>query len=485
MVFNTWQFVLFFPLVTLAFFALAPANRRGLLIAASSVFYMAFVPQYILIIFALILLDYAAALMIESAHGTRRRTYLVLSIAGNLGMLGVFKYYDFFNHNLAAVFAWLGVRYGIADLALVLPIGLSFHTFQSLAYTIEVYNGRYTAERSLSRYALYVLFYPQLVAGPIERPSQLLPQLNLTAGCDAERVTDGLKLMVWGLFKKMVVADRLAAVVTAVYGNPSQFQGPQLAIATVFFAYQIYCDFSGYTDVAIGAAQVMGIRLMTNFNRPYAATFISDFWARWHISLTTWFRDYLYAPVAGKRPAPLRRHAATWLVFLTSGLWHGAAWNFVAWGALHAFYMSAGTLTANRRARMAGAIGLTRVPRVRRALQITTTFTLVSLSWVLFRANTLADAATVFRGLPHGWARLSGGLAGVLAPMQLTAGGLVKAILLIAAVEIVSSMNVGERMRRMFCHLPLYVRWPAYVGLIVTILDFGAVERIPFIYFQF
>ena len=485
MVFNTWQFVLFFPLVTLAFFALAPANRRRLLLAASSLFYMAFIPQYILIIFALILLDYTAALLIESAHGGRRRTYLVLSIFGNLGMLGVFKYYNFFNHNLSALFGWMGMPYGVADLSLILPIGLSFHTFQSLAYTVEVYYGRYAAERSLPRYALYVLFYPQLVAGPIERPGNLLPQLDLTARFDSERVTDGLKLMVWGLFKKMVIADRLAVVVNEVYGNPSQFNGPQFAIATVFFAYQIYCDFSGYTDVAIGAAQVMGIRLITNFNRPYAATFISDFWARWHISLTTWFRDYLYAPIAGRRPAAVRRHAATWLIFLTSGLWHGAAWNFVVWGALHALYLSVGMLTAMPRARLAAVLGLTRIPRLRRALQVATTFGLVCVSWVFFRANSLPDALTVLGGIPQGWASLSGGLAGVLGPMQLTVGSLAKAVVLIAVVEIVSSINAGERMRRMFGHLPLLVRWPAYAGMIVAILDFGATERIPFIYFQF
>jgi alginate O-acetyltransferase complex protein AlgI len=485
MVFNTWQFVLFFPLVTLAFFALAPANRRRLLLAASSIFYMAFIPKYILIIFALVLLDYAAALMIESAQGTRRKTYLLLSIAGNLGMLGVFKYYDFFNHNLAALFGWLGLPYGMADLSLVLPIGLSFHTFQSLAYTVEVYYGRFAAERSLPRYALYVLFYPQLVAGPIERPANLLPQLELTAGFDAERVTDGLKLMVWGLFKKMVVADRLAVVVNTVYGSPSRFDGPQLAIATVFFAYQIYCDFSGYTDVAIGAAQVMGIRLITNFNRPYAATFISDFWARWHMSLTTWFRDYLYAPLAGRRPPALKRHAVTWLVFLTSGLWHGAAWNFVAWGGLHALYLSVGMLTANRRARLAGALGLTRVPRLRHALQVATTFVLVCVSWVFFRANSLPDAMTILAGIPQGWASLSGGLAAALGPMQLTVGGLAKAVVLMATVEAVSSMNAGERMRRMFGHLPPSVRWPAYAALVLAILDFGSAESVPFIYFQF
>ena len=368
MLFNSWQFALFFPVVTALFFALPPRRRQYMLLAASCVFYMAFIPAYLLIILALIGIDYAAGLWIERAEGTRRRMYLLLSLVANVGMLAWFKYINFALSN--AALAW-----GFAThtppaswhLDIILPIGLSFHTFQSMAYTIEVYKRRSPATRDLAQYALYVLFYPQLVAGPIERPQHLIHQLTLEEPFDYDRVTAGLQLMAWGLFKKMVIADRLAVVVAQVYDAPRQFGGPALALGTVFFALQIFCDFSGYSDVAIGAAQVMGVKLMRNFDRPYSARSIAEFWQRWHISLSTWFRDYVYIPLGGNRAARSRWFTNLLITFTVSGLWHGAKWTFVAWGALNGLYLIAEIMLAPARERLVVLTGLSRVPWLRAA----------------------------------------------------------------------------------------------------------------------
>ena len=269
-------------------------------------FYMAFIPVYILILAFIILVDYAAALLIEGSAGWTRRGFLLASIVANIGVLAVFKYYGFLTTNLGAFTATLHWPLSFHALSLVLPIGLSFHTFQAMSYTVEVYRGNYAAERHLGIYALYVMFFPQLAAGPIERPQNLLPQLRHRHDLDPLNVTDGLKLMAWGFFKKLAIADRLAIVVNDVYAHPRDYQGPTLLVATVFFTFQIYCDFSGYSDIAIGSAQVMGIRLRTNFRRPYLSTSVAEFWTRWHVSLSTWFRDYVYDPAWRKssdRPA--------------------------------------------------------------------------------------------------------------------------------------------------------------------------------------
>jgi len=303
MLFNSLEFLIFFPVVTLLYFLLPHRHRWWMLLAASCGFYMMFIPKYIIILAVTIIIDYVAGILAEkpdlSPH--KRKSILTISILSTCLVLFIFKYFNFFNTNFAHLAALLHWNYPIAALKLALPIGLSFHTFQSLSYVIEVYCGRQKAEHHFGIYSLYVMFYPQLVAGPIERPQNLLHQFYAKHAFDYQRVTDGLKLMVWGLFKKVVIADRLAIAVNTVYNDPHSFTGIPLIIATAFFAFQIYCDFSGYSDIAIGAAQVMGFRLMDNFNRPYFAKSIPEFWKRWHISLSTWFRDYLYIPLGGNR----------------------------------------------------------------------------------------------------------------------------------------------------------------------------------------
>jgi len=332
MLFNSCQFAVFFLLVTAVYFMVPHRVRRAWLLLASCYFYMVFVPKYLLILFTLILVDYAAGLMLERASNqSRKKLILFVSLVSNVGILALFKYFNFASAQISSLVSAFGVQVHAPHLSWVLPIGLSFHTFQSMSYTIEVYRGTQRAERNLALYALYVLIYPQMVAGPIERPQNLLPQLRKEVVFDYSRVTSGLKLMLWGLFKKVVIADNMALLVAAPYQNPELYHGWPLIVATYAFAIQIFCDFSGYSDIARGAARVMGFELMQNFNLPYYASSIGEFWKRWHISLSTWFRDYVYIPLGGNRAGQSRTLINILVVFLLSGLWHGADLAFLFW----------------------------------------------------------------------------------------------------------------------------------------------------------
>ena len=492
MLFNSFQFALFFPLVTLLYFALPHARRGTMLLLASCLFYMAFVPAYIVILFVTILIDYVAGIRIERATGERRRFWLVVSILSTCAVLFIFKYFDFFNESAAIAARAMGMEYTIPALHLLLPVGLSFHTFQSLSYVIEVYEGRQTAERDFGLYALYVMFYPQLVAGPIERPQNLLHQFREKHDFDYDRVVAGLQLMAWGFVKKVVVADRLAEIASVVYDTPHDYTGIPLWIGTVAFAFQIYCDFSGYSDIAIGSAQVMGFTLMKNFDRPYAARSIAEFWRRWHISLSTWFRDYLYIPLGGNRVARPRWLANLFNTFLVSGLWHGARWTFVVWGALHGAYLVSAILTADVRARVRAALGVERFPRLLSAWQMGVTFLLVCIGWVFFRATTFADAWYV---LSH----LGTGVPAQIASLAHREPGAVRSLLflgfessrLIIAVAAVLALLVVERLqgagplRVRLAGEPTLIRWAAYACAVLTIMTLGVFHSAKFIYFQF
>lgn len=457
MLFNSFEFALFFPLVTAGYFVLPHRHRWWWLLAASSYFYMAFVPVYILILAFTIAVDYVAGLLIEGSQGAARRFWLIASILANCGVLAVFKYFNFLTDSF-------GLPY---HLDILLPIGLSFHTFQSLSYTIEVYRGKQTAERHLGIFALYVMFYPQLVAGPIERPQNLLHQFREPHTFDYDRVTDGLKLMAWGLFKKVVVADRLAQVVDRVYDDPTAFTGPALVFATLCFAYQIYCDFSGYSDIALGCAQVMGFTLMENFRRPYYARSIGEFWRRWHISLSTWFKDYLYIPLGGNRTGYARWQRNLLITFMVSGLWHGANWTFVVWGALHGTYLVLGNLTARVR------------PAAPAWLQRLVTFLLVCLAWVFFRARTVEDALYILGHMGSGWS-LSAWRALGLLPRNLLIMALAWLLL-----ELVQAGQERFRVRSWVRRQPTVVRWVLYYAVALILIALGVYNRSQFIYFQF
>ncbi len=492
MLFNSIEFLIFFPVVTALYFLLPHQFRWLMLLAASCLFYMAFVPVYILILAITIIIDYAAGILIENSVGGRRKTWLVVSIVSTCLVLFVFKYYNFFNANFTAFAHFIGWNYSVETLGLLLPIGLSFHTFQSLSYVVEVYRGHQKAERHFGIYSLYVMFYPQLVAGPIERPQNLLHQFYEKHSFDDQRVADGLKLMAWGLFKKVVIADRLAIMVNNVYNNPSQFEGIPLIIATVFFAFQIYCDFSGYSDMAIGAAQVMGFRLMDNFNRPYFSRTISEFWKRWHISLSTWFRDYLYIPLGGNRVGRSRRNFNLFFTFLVSGFWHGANWTFIAWGALHGAYLVIGNATRQHRERLKKSVGIEPRDNLNRVIQTGFTFAIVCFAWIFFRSRTMHEASYIathlFRNIPEQIGLAISNANGARDSLiYLGAGKYVfgLAILGILAMEAVHMMQRHGRMRHMLAEKPAWVRWPVYYGLVLGILFFGVFNKTSFIYFQF
>ncbi|HPG67964.1 MAG TPA: MBOAT family protein [Candidatus Hydrogenedentes bacterium] len=479
---------MFFAVVVALYFALPFRARWLLLLIASYYFYMAWEPLYALLIVASTLVDYLAVLwMAHEPEKTGRRKCLIMSLVANLGLLFTFKYFDFFAAWSNRAFGWLHVPVDIPLLDVLLPVGISFYTFQTLSYTIEVYRGHQQPERHLGRFALYVAFFPQLVAGPIERSVNLLPQLNREHAFDYGRVRDGLIRMLWGLLKKVVVADRLAVFVNHVYGAPERYPGPILVLGTVFFAFQIYCDFSGYSDIAIGAARVMGIDLIQNFRRPYGARSIPEFWRRWHISLSTWFRDYVYLPLGGRHVALGRWFSNILIVFVVSGLWHGANWTFVVWGALHGSYYIAGYLLKGVRARLARDTGLEHRPRVIDALRLVTTFLLVCLAWVFFRAESVSQAVYILTHFPSHWGHLTayGGFARILTSMDLSVRAFVATVLPLIVLLTVEHIGKDTSIEELVGRRPVWMRWAFYVVAGFAVMNLGVPEEIPFVYFQF
>lgn len=478
MLFNSFTFALFFPAVCLLYFAFPFRWRTPLLLVASCAFYMAFIPAYILILFVTILIDYVAGQRIEDHEGTARHWWLTASIISTCAVLFVFKYFNFFTGTFIASAHALGWNVPSLDWKIILPIGLSFHTFQSLSYVVEVYRGRQKAERNFIVYATYVMFFPQLVAGPIERPQNLLHQFREAHPFDYDDVVAGLKRMAWGLFKKVVIADRLALYVNDVYADPRRCNGLQIALATLFFAYQIYCDFSGYSDIAIGTARILGFRLMENFRTPYHSRSVGEFWRRWHISLSTWFRDYVYIPMGGSR-VPWFLYVRNILVtFTVSGLWHGANWTYVVWGMLHGLYLLAGHATAGFRRQAALALGWGEDSLPRRALQMAITFTLVLIGWVLFRARTLGDAAYVYTHWFRSWNFHEVATEQFLL-RQFPAA--IAALVLLEAIEWYGPGRLAGRIRA----APLAPRWGVYVSAMLAVILFGVFRHAQFIYFQF
>ncbi len=478
MLFNSLEFLIFFPIVVALYYTLPHKYRWALLLLSSCYFYMVFVPVYILILGFTIVVDYFAGILLEESKGRRRKIYLIASIIANTGVLAVFKYYNFLNENLTVLLKGFTIENPIPYLSILLPIGLSFHTFQAMSYTIEVYRHKQKAERNFGIYALYVMFFPQLVAGPIERPQNMLHQFHTETYLDFERIADGLKHIVWGLFKKVVIADRISEYVNIVYSDPHNFHGTQLLIATLFFSFQIYCDFSGYSSIAIGAAKILGIKLMVNFRRPYLAENIREFWHRWHISLSSWFRDYLYFPLGGSRVPLLRGYFNTFFVFLVSGLWHGANWTFVIWGALHGFYQVFGRITQPLRDRINQFTGLTRVPGVLKYIQIFTTFILASFAWIFFRAETFKDASYIAGNIFKLGSLQNLNLFEFPVDMYIS-------IFLILFLLIIEILEERYKLSESLKLSPVYVRWSVYAVSLIALAGLGIWKSADFIYFQF
>ena len=461
MTFISLQFLVFFMVVTLWFFRLK--NQKGriwLLLIASCYFYMSFIPEYILILGGTIIVDYFAGIQIEKSEGSNRKFWLVLSIIANIGTLAVFKYYNFFIDNIHTGFLFFGKPLQLPLLKMALPIGLSFHTFQALSYTIEVYRRKQPAERNFVVYALYVMFYPQLVAGPIERPQNVIPQLKEFRPYNWDNVKEGLARMCWGFFKKVVIADRLAMVVERTFGHTAETSSAALFMGAVFYSFQIYCDFSGYSDIALGAAKVMNIRLMENFKEPYLSGSLSEFWTRWHISLSTWFRDYLYIPLGGNRKGEWRRRMNIMAVFLLSGLWHGANWTFIIWGLLHGLFV----LILVRKNNSDGSA-------VRKLLGVLFNFIVVTFLWIFFRAENLHAAWVYIKSI----CSFRGGSNYItLNPVEF-----------IFSILIVFIMLFREK------YLPRHIIssnsrfWVYLFSMVIICYLFGVFKENQFIYFQF
>lgn len=389
MLFNSLDYVLFLPLVVILYYLLPHKIRWVLLLAASYFFYMVWNPKYIILIIFSTVVDYTAALLMEK-YSDHKRKFLLLSLFSNLGLLFFFKYFNFFNDSINSIFNIFNIELPYFYNNLLLPMGISFYTFQTLSYTIDVYRGKRKAERHLGYFALYVTYFPQLVAGPIERSTHLLPALKTKQKLKFSNITTGLLIIGIGFFKKMIIADRLAVVVDTIFGDLPYYSGVYLFIGALFFAIQIYCDFSGYSSIAIGSAKLMGHDLMENFKYPFFSKSIKEFWSRWHISLSTWFKDYVYIPLGGNRKGVFITYRNILIVFLVSGLWHGAAWTFIIWGLLNGLYQ----IIEDIFTRFLNKYNINfNVPSVFKRLF---TFTLTTCTFVVFRAGTMADVKYFF-----------------------------------------------------------------------------------------
>lgn len=481
MLFNSLQYLIFFPTVVGIYF-LTPYKFRWIpLLISSYYFYMAWKPVYIVLIVFTTLINYLAGLAIgKTKDNSKQKKYLVLALISSLSVLFIFKYLNFFNDSAKTLLEYLNIPVYLPQFRLLLPMGISFYTFQTLSYSIDVYRGTLKPEKHFGIFALYVTFFPQLVAGPIERSDNLLPQFRKKHNFDYKLATDGLKLIAWGLFKKVVIADRIAKLVNLVYNNVHNYTGFPLILATVFFAFQIYCDFSGYSDIAVGSAQVMGYRLMENFRRPYYSKSISEFWKRWHISLSTWFKDYVYIPLGGNRVVKWRWYYNLFITFLISGLWHGASWTFVAWGAIHGLYHIFSIMTSKVRKRIVKTIGLDKLPTLYRFIQIAITFILVCFGWIFFRANSLSDAIYVIN---HMFTNL--GPKVPVTTLGLDKFQLMVALVSIGLMELVHLIQEKKSIREIISTKPIWIRWSLYYILVLWIILLGSFGSQEFIYFQF
>jgi len=472
MLFNSFHFLVFFPLIVFIYFALPFKWRKHLLLLASWYFYMSWKAEYIFLIIISTSIDYLVALKIQRTEKLQiKKRFLYLSLIANLSILFAFKYFNFFSENIAEIFNQSNLFKNSAAFQLLLPVGISFYTFQSMSYSIDVYRKKIKAERNFVKFALYVSFFPQLVAGPIERAGRLLPQFEKKFSFDYKRVISGLKLMFWGFFQKIVIADNMARFVDIVYNNPENYCGWDILLVTFLFAVQIYADFSGYTDIARGAAKIMGYNLMLNFKRPYFASSIKEFWQRWHISLSTWFRDYVYISLGGNRQRRFAWIYAIFLTFVLSGLWHGANWTFILWGVYHALLYLIERLV-DKKLKISSINNHFVV-----ILRILFVFILTVFGWIMFRSNSISDFVVLLDNI-FSKALFAPKLSFDRPSMMIN---FISVLILFMVWLIERKKNIVE----FVSEKKAWYRWTLYFVAVLWLIGFGNWGMEPFIYFQF
>ncbi len=478
MLFNSIDFAIFLPVVFLLYWFVFAKNLRGqnlLVVLASYCFYGWWDWRFLSLIFLSTLVDFTVGIGLSRTERPKSRKYLLAcSIAVNLGLLGFFKYHAFFLENFVAAFSLFGQEIGAKSLQLILPVGISFYTFQTLSYTIDVYRKQLEPSRDFVAFAAFVSFFPQLVAGPIERAKNLLPQLGIKRRFDYDQAADGMRQILWGLFKKMVIADNCGRYVDLIFGAPETFGASTLLLGAVFFAFQIYGDFSGYSDIAIGTARLFGFHLSRNFAFPYFSRDMAEFWRRWHISLSTWFRDYLYIPLGGSKVAIWKQVRNVFIIFLVSGFWHGANWTFVAWGALNALYFLPLLLVGRNRKNMEIVAKGKWLPTLRDLFAMCSTFALSVLAWIFFRADSIMDAVSY--------------IVGMISLSMFTWPEIEAHKLMVCMVFFVFVEWIGREGEHAIEHLgmkrhPIF-RFGFYYVLLLAIFWFGGTGQ-EFIYFQF
>ena len=477
LLFNSFEYLIFLPIVALLYFLLAPKYRWILLLGASYYFYMSWEAEYALLILFCTAINYLAAILIDKQESKgKKKLILTIDLILSFGVLFFYKYLGFLTENINSALDLFNSSINLPNFEILLPVGISFFTFQTLSYTIDVYKGTTQVERHFGIFALFVSFFPQLVAGPIERSQNLLTQLHVDKRFDMPRAISGLRMILWGLFKKIVIADNLAVVVNSVYNNLGEHSGISLIIATVAFALQIYGDFSGYSDIAVGSANIMGFNLMKNFDRPYFSKSTGEFWRRWHISLSSWFRDYVYIPLGGSRCGKVRCFFNNMVTFTLSGLWHGANWTFIIWGAINGLYVSTSRLTRDFRAKISAKIF--KKEFLHNIFRVFITFTLICFSWIFFRANSLGDAIYV---ITHIFPLNFGGIF-----TSFTGYQMISCTFLALLFTGISYFSRNDNKVSRFFYRHRSFRYVCYLTLFVLIMMFGVtVNETAFIYFQF
>lgn len=493
MLFNSINYLMFFPIVVLCYFLLPQKLRNFWLLLTSYFFYMNWNAKYALLLAGSTAITYVCGLFVERFQKREQmglaKVTLAACLVANLGILFFFKYVNFFVENVNRAFSILHVNHNFSSFDIILPVGISFYIFQALSYTMDVYRGKIAATRNPFRYALFVSFFPQLVAGPIERSGNLLKQFDEKHTFEVDRVRSGLLLMLWGLFMKIVIADNIAGTVTMIYEHFEAYSGVEIILATILFAFQIYCDFGGYSNIAIGSARVLGFTLMENFESPYMAVSVTDFWRRWHISLTSWFRDYLYIPLGGNRKGKLRKEINTLIVFLVSGLWHGAEWTYIAWGGLNGLYLVLESKTGAFKKRMRELLHVQEERFSYKLWQRLITFFWVDLAWMFFRSTGFHTTFLMLKrivthlepGKLFGWVFYNIGLD--------TQTILILALALILLMLVDYFKYKGVDVNAFVFRQGVAFRWCVYLGLLAVIIIYGAYgntyEQTEFIYFQF